>query len=429
MTGRGDDGQGDWDSSNARALLQYTADNHQEWATRKNLAFELGNEKEFALSAAQTATSFLELRKILDATFAALSPVHRPMLVGPSTNIRTDWLTIFLNHLQTGGEAASQSDQSDQYARSGAILDVIAYHMYPGYGRSVHLPSLIMRPAWLDFTHSVADQVRASVLTSKSAVDLLDGTTELWIDETAAAWASGTAGICNGFLSGFWYLDQLASVATKGHSAMCRQCLVGGNYSLIEQRENAGGTNIPAWTPNPDWWTAWMWRSLVGGSSDEVTIVLAVNQVMPYEGDFVPEARMYLVCTPKTSPHYQQGSVTSIWLNQDLNSNKSLIMYQGSRFSLHRNGVAQQPEQRLGDSPAVPPSFANLPRFEYIMESSDGDLLSREMHVNGVLLSMSPSGNLPTFPIAEEAKVENMIVPPSSYGFAVYPNANASACL
>lgn len=424
MLGRGDDGQNDWDSSNARALLQYTVEHHQEWATRENLAFELGNEKEFALSSLQAATSFLELRNMLDTTFAALSKNQRPMLVGPSMNIRTDWLTNFLNHLQSIAKAEGAASDSP-------TLDVIAYHMYPGYGRSVNLPSLIMRPAWLDFTHSVADQVRAAVLTSNSGVDLLSGTTELWIDETAAAWASGTAGVCNGFLSGFWYLDQLASVMTKGHSAMCRQCLVGGNYSLIEQRErkSAGGKKIPAWTPNPDWWTAWMWRTLVSGSSSssgkEDITVLAVNQVMPYEGDYVPEARMYLVCTPKTSPHYRQGSVTSIWLNQDSNATKSLIMYQRSRFNVRSDGYGLQ----LSDSPAVPPSFANLPRFQYIMESSDGNLLSRELQVNSMLLSMLPGGKLPTFPIAEEAKVENMVVPSDSYGFAIYPNANASACM
>ena len=298
---------------------------------------------------------------------------------------------------------------------------------------------------------------------------------EVWIDETAAAWASGTAGVCNGFLSGFWYIDQLASTMAKGNSAMCRQCLVGGNYSLIEQRhvegdghdgnddneyDNNNSNGIAAWTPNPDYWVAWLWRTLVAGSSSESTseststspsglastTVLAVNQVMPYEGDFVPETRMYLVCTPHTSPHYETGSVTAIWINQ-ATGNKSILMYQGQRWNrqqVYGEGEEEdtpiewpQRRQKDGDSPAVPPPFANLPRVEYTLtphpvggrQNSTRDVLSREVLVNGLLLAMHPDGGLPLFPVGVEGKVDNMVVPPLSYGFAIYPKANASACV
>ena len=105
---------------------------------------------------------------------------------------------------------------------------------------------------------------------------------------------------------------------------MCRQCLVGGNYSLIEQRTDADGTTIAAWTPNPDYYSAWLWRVLIAGETKTrgVMTMLGINQVMPYEGDFIPSTRMYMVCTPKTSPHYKSGAVTAIWLNTDANSNK-----------------------------------------------------------------------------------------------------------
>ena len=102
---------------------------------------------------------------------------------------------------------------------------------------------------------------------------------ELWIGETAAAWASGTAGVCDGFVSGFWWLDQLSQAAATGHGAMCRQCLVGGNYSLLDQ--------LAGLRPNPDYWSALLWRQLVG------TRVLALTQVMPYMGDFEPGTRGY----------------------------------------------------------------------------------------------------------------------------------------
>ena len=71
----------------------------------------------------------------------------------------------------------------------------------------------------------------------------------------------------DGFVSGFWWLDQLGMSATDGHSAMCRQCLVGGNYSLIDQNNGH--------TPNPDYWSAWLHKQLMG------TTMLAIDQVMP----------------------------------------------------------------------------------------------------------------------------------------------------
>ena len=104
----------------------------------------------------------------------ALAAKERPLVIGPSMNVRTDWLTNFLDALG-----------------STKILDVISYHMYPGYGRSLDLPHLIPTPAWLDFPHSVASQVKSAVAMSSRGVDLLNGGLELWIDETAAAWASG----------------------------------------------------------------------------------------------------------------------------------------------------------------------------------------------------------------------------------------------
>jgi hypothetical protein len=213
---------------------------------------------------------------------------------------------------------------------------------------------------------------------------------------------------------------------------MSRQCLVGGNYSLIEQRnvyDDNNKVNIPAWTPNPDYWTAWMWRYLISGkNNNNNNIMLAVNQVMPYEGDYIPETRMYMVCTPIESPYYKKGSVTSIYINQ-ASTNKSIILYQGQRYSNNNyNNII------IGDGGGggknniyLPPTFSNLPRYEYIMTSLNGNILSRSILVNNVILQMNQS-KMPLFPNPLLGKTENMIVPNNSYGFAIYPSANASAC-
>jgi heparanase 1 len=186
----------EWDDTNAQALLKYTQKTYPNWSKRTNLGFELGNEKEFILSPLETANSFIQLRSLVNTIF----DTDRPIIVGPSMNVRTDWLTNFLTIINK---------------EKHAVIDVISYHMYPGYGRSNNLPSLIMRPSWLDFSHTVADQVLSSIRMSSTTTTTTSSTSttaEVWIDETAAAWASGTAGVCNGYLSGFWYLDQLASM-------------------------------------------------------------------------------------------------------------------------------------------------------------------------------------------------------------------------
>jgi hypothetical protein len=207
MIGRGDDRKGQWDSTNAKALLTYTAKKYPNFKH----GFELGNEKEFAVGAADTARCYIKLRGMINSLWPDKS--GRPILVGPELNPRPDWLRLFLD---TIGEAG--------------VLDAVAYHMYVGYGRSLNLPSLMLEPAWLDFSHTVAAQSRAAQLSSPAGRDA-----ELWIGETAAAWASGTAGVCDGFISGFWWLDQLSMAASTGHGAMSRQCFVGGNYSLLDQ--------------------------------------------------------------------------------------------------------------------------------------------------------------------------------------------------
>ena len=220
----GHTGTGPWDPSNARALLTYTAKKYPDFSQH---GFELGNELEFNLSPEQTATALSTLRQMVNELWPVAE--KRPRVIGPDLNPRPDWLHQMLSHLKPGD------------------LDAITYHMYPGYGRSTDLPSLIVQPGWLDFTHQLMSATQRAVDSTPAG-----RSAELWIGETAAAWASGTAGVCNGFVSGFWWLDQLGQAASTGHGAMCRQCLVGGNYTLIDQLEGH--------KPNPDYWAAWLWR-------------------------------------------------------------------------------------------------------------------------------------------------------------------------
>lgn len=107
--------------------------------------------------------------------------------------------------------------------------------------------------------------------------------------------------------------------------------------------------------------------------------------------------------------------------------------------------VQQQQQQRLhagmdaGTDPwgPTPPAFPLLPRTEYVMTPADAKLgvLSRDVKLNGNPLTVSSLANdgaglLP--PIASlgvKASEDNFVVPARSYGFAVYSEAAAPACM
>jgi hypothetical protein len=118
---------------------------------------------------------------------------------------------------------------------------------------------------------------------------------ELWIGETAYGCSGGPAGEAT-FAGGFWWLNSLGALAST-HKAFLRQTLIGGHYGILRDGDKCGvwrshpakppclngsvntcptcfggdGHNpvpfFPAGTvlgPNPDWWSAVLFKRLVG---------------------------------------------------------------------------------------------------------------------------------------------------------------------
>jgi hypothetical protein len=161
--------------------------------------------------------------------------------------------------------------------------------------------------------------------------------------------------------------------------------------------------------------------------------MIALTQVMPYEGDFKPGTRGYMSCTPKTAPGYKDGSVTLLYINTNP-TNSSILMYQQSRVN-----VEQQQRSHAGmDVEAdpwgpTPPPFPLLPRTEYVMTPQDAKLgvLSRDVKLNGKPLALVEGAHLlpPIASLGAAGSEANFVVPGQSYGFAVYPEAAAPACM
>ena len=181
--------------------------------------------------------------------------------------------------------------------------------------------------------------------------------------------------------------------------------------------------------PNPDFWSAWVWRQLMGST------MLAITQVMPYEGDFQPQTRGYLSCTPPDAPGYQAGAVTLLYINTNPH-NASILMYQQDRIfeQVPLKGNLKSVGNDENVWPPTPPPFAQLPRLEFVMSPGDvGEgMLSRTVFLNENLLDadFESAQPLPSLvAMAVHGTTENWVVPARSYGFAVYPDAAAPACM
>jgi hypothetical protein len=226
---------------------------------------------------------------------------------------------------------------------------------------------------------------------------------------------------------------------------MCRQCLVGGNYSLLDQTSG--------FRPNPDYWSAWVWRQLMGNT------MLAITQVMPYEGDYRPLTRAYMSCTRPGAPGFKPGAVTLLYINSDA-ANASVLLYQESRSVDGRQHATRMGQSKLRSNndddddpwPPTPPPFPLLPRLEFVLTAGDASagVLSRSVALNGVPLAFDAAAagqqhqqhqqqeqqqqqQQQQFPsldgAAAHGTTESWVVPGHSYGFAVYPQAAAPACL
>lgn len=232
---------------------------------------------------------------------------------------------------------------------------------------------------------------------------------QLWVGETAAAWHNGAAGVTDAYESGFWFVDQLGTVASEGHSAMCRQCLVGGNYSML-------GVN-DGFVPKPDYYTALLFKRLMGAT------VLTSYQAEPAKQPFRPAIRGYVHCTPRAhrsaARQTRPGSATLAFVNVD-SSRSYAISLDGVDLAGRRLNTSVREEFVL--SPGGPPAPDH--------HTSPSPLSSPLIALNGKLLELGPKQELPalTGHLVADATTP-FVAPPLTYGFVVFPYAGAQACV
>ena len=147
------------------------------------------------------ADDFAALSALLDELWTGAATSTRPRLVGPDTHSAAEY--------QEEGLAWLGSFFKESLAK-GDHVDHFTFHMYSlGSGPKLdpkHLDASYLNAQSLDHSHA-----GAAALTKVAEAHGVGG--RLWAGETAAANSGGQEGITDTFIDGFWYLDQLGTLA------------------------------------------------------------------------------------------------------------------------------------------------------------------------------------------------------------------------
>ncbi|NXI41301.1 HPSE Heparanase, partial [Galbula dea] len=332
-----------WDSSNARALLDYCA------SRRYNISWELGNEPNsfrkksgIYIDGFQLGQDFIHLRQLL----STYSLYQHARLYGPDVGQpKKHTQRLLRSFLKSGGK----------------VIDSVTWHHYYVNGRTATRKDFLS-PKVLDTfataVHEVLEVVGGTVPNKK-----------VWLGETSSAYGGGAPRLSNTYVAGFMWLDKLGLSARQGIDVVMRQVFFGaGTYHLVDAN----------FEPLPDYWLSLLYKKLVG------TKVLKVGLA----GADKRKLRVYLHCTNTLHPKYREGDVTLFALNlynvtQHLqlpshlwskHVDQYLLLPHGKENILSRsielNGhllqmLDEQTLPELSEKPLGPGTLLGLPAFSY----------------------------------------------------------------
>ncbi|XP_074760221.1 heparanase [Athene noctua] len=332
-----------WDSSNARALLDYCA-----WR-RYNISWELGNEPNsfrkksgVYIDGFQLGQDFIHLRQLL----SNYRLYRHAKLYGPDVGQpRKHTQRLLRSFLKSGGK----------------VIDSVTWHHYYVNGRSATREDFLS-PEVLDTFATAIHEV----------LEIVGGTVpdkKVWLGETSSAYGGGAPRLSNTYVAGFMWLDKLGLSARQGIDVVMRQVFFGaGTYHLVDAN----------FEPLLDYWLSLLYKKLVG------TKVLQVDLA----GADKRKLRIYLHCTNTLHPKYREGDVTLFALNlYNVTQHLQLPIYLSSKHvdqylllphgkenilsrSIELNGrvlrmVDEKTLPELIEKPLGPGSVLGLPAFSY----------------------------------------------------------------
>ncbi|KAI3426564.1 uncharacterized protein J3R85_009928 [Psidium guajava] len=349
---------GAWDSTNAESFMRYTVSKNYEI-----FGWELGNELSgrgvgTAVTASQYASDTISLKNLVLDIYKDVEP--KPLILAPGGFVDTVWYKEFLD-------------------KTPKSLDVITHHIYNlGSGADQHLVEKILNPTVLDNVVEAFRNLQSIIKSSASTSAVA------WVGEAGGAYNSGRDHVSNTFLYSFWYLDQLGMASNFDTKTYCRQAFIGGNYGLLD---------ATSFIPNPDYYSALLWHRLMGRN------VLAASL------SGTDKIRAYAHCAKASK------GVMLLFINLDGKSTAEVaIVNNGTPIRNHRHYT-------IGNNTITDENM----REEYHLTPKDGDPLSRTMLLNGNILAVSSSGEIPALRPKYVNSSSSIVVAPNSIVFAHMP--------
>ncbi|KAI3743618.1 hypothetical protein L1987_61328 [Smallanthus sonchifolius] len=209
---------GPWNSSDAEALIRYTANKGYIIS-----GWELGNELSgngigTSVTAKQYASDTISLQNLMQKIYVGFQ--EKPIVLGPGGFYDANWFNEYVTE-------------------SSNALQAMTQHIYNlGPGVDAHLVEKILDPSYLDGGSQPFRDIQNILKKSGNS-------TVAWVGEAGGAYNSGRNLVTNAFVFGFWYLDQPGMASMYDKKTYCRQTLIGGNYGLL---------NTTTFVPNPDYY-------------------------------------------------------------------------------------------------------------------------------------------------------------------------------
>eukprot|EP00794_Sanderia_malayensis_P009600 gene9600-10587_t len=223
------------------------------------------------------------------------------------------------------------------------ILNAVTFHFYYGASKNATLHNFT-DPAYLDIFMQKANDAKKIVASSPTTKDI-----PIWVGETGSTYGGGAHNLSDRFAAGFLWLDKLGLAARLNISVIIRQTLMGGQYALVDKDLN----------PTPDYWISVLYKQLVGYRVLNVTNSLQANRTV----------RVYAHCVNTYGDHkYEKGAITM--------------------FAINLNATEDAYINLTG-------SLKGLGASQYLLQAADGDVTSKDVMLNGVVLEMV-GNKLPT---------------------------------
>ncbi|EFJ22004.1 hypothetical protein SELMODRAFT_32458, partial [Selaginella moellendorffii] len=348
--------QGPWNSSNARDFIAYTASKRYPIK-----AWGLGNELSSSFSGVTLdsrnyAADVDELQQIIDEIYGT---GQKPVLVAPDGFFYAYWYSQVL-----------------QQTRTDPALRAVSFHVYdlgPGDGKNI--AARILSAAHTDRYQQVQRVLRQYGNGAKA-----------WVGEAGGIYNGGQHLVSDAFVFSFWYLDQLGMAALHNTAVFCRQSLIGGNYGLLDSNFN----------PNPDFYSALLWKRLMGEVVLNVTSQSLNSSSFHTYAHCLKNARVSSLVwlTPFAYSNVEQGGIAVLVINFSNNTQVVLDL-----------GLKSQ-------------------KLEYHLSSPDGNVQSQRVALNGQVLEGAKSE---LKAIAVEGSNPSKVAP-LSIAFITLPDAFVPAC-